>query len=354
MVEVGKIGDKTLVLDGRYISIFRGGTLMNKWIYMGYLLPDGNAYIYRRRVHIKELSGNTLTDYQIKIEIGAGDPIWEHARSAGEDIRFCYHPEEEMLSYWIEKYDPDAEEAIIWVKVPEIPANSEIEIYMYYGNPEVPSASDGDATFELFDDFDDGVQDTSKWDTYSYTTPSFEETPEGMLRVTDDSSNEEIGYYVSKKSFKASDFGFALRVRSRYHMTSGTWSHQMVVGILHDGTYYVDKEPNAYWICHNPTYSGVYLMSPSQSKLDEGLPFATDGEFYVRELRVTKGTSGTISFWRDDGLTLSWSGSYEHTEGYVVIGHRGGGSEQGWSEFDWALVRKYTEPEPSVSVGGEE
>jgi len=137
MVEVGKIGDKTLVLDGRYISIFRGRKLINRWAYMGYLLPDGNAYIYRRKVHIKELSGNTLTDYQVKIVLGAGDPIFAHARSAGEDIRFCYYPEEEMLSYWIEKFDPDAEEAIIWVKVPSIPANSEIEIYCYSDDTEI-------------------------------------------------------------------------------------------------------------------------------------------------------------------------------------------------------------------------
>ena len=39
------------------------------------------------------------------------------------------------------------------MKVPSIPANSSVEIWMYYGNPELASASDADAVFEFFDDF---------------------------------------------------------------------------------------------------------------------------------------------------------------------------------------------------------
>ena len=178
MVEVGKIGDKTLVLNGRYISIFREGKLVWGKKYMPYALPDGNSYWYRRRVRITELSGNTLTDYQIKIEIGAGDPIFAHARSAGEDIRFCYYPEEEMLSYWIEKYDPVAEEAIIWVKVPSIPANGETKIRMYYGNPSAMAVSNGDKVFEFFDDFERTSLDINKW--------SYEEEGTGNLDLKND------------------------------------------------------------------------------------------------------------------------------------------------------------------------
>ena len=41
----------------------------------------------------------------------------------------------------------------IWVKVPSIPANGTVEIWMYYGNPRLASASNGEAVFDFFDDF---------------------------------------------------------------------------------------------------------------------------------------------------------------------------------------------------------
>jgi len=39
------------------------------------------------------------------------------------------------------------------VKVPHIPANGEVKIKMYYGNPSASAVSDGDKVFEFFDDF---------------------------------------------------------------------------------------------------------------------------------------------------------------------------------------------------------
>ena len=55
----------------------------------------------------------------------------------------------------------------IWVKVPSIPANSEKVIYMYLGNPSASSESNGDAVFDFFDDFEDGIW-TDKWEQHSW------------------------------------------------------------------------------------------------------------------------------------------------------------------------------------------
>ncbi|MCW7079444.1 MAG: DUF2341 domain-containing protein, partial [Canidatus Methanoxibalbensis ujae] len=85
-------------------------------------------------------------------ELNSTNFNFAHAQSNGEDIRFT-NEEGNLLDYWIEEWDAVNETAKVWVKVPSIPANSSVVIYMYYGNPYASSASNGDATFEFFDDF---------------------------------------------------------------------------------------------------------------------------------------------------------------------------------------------------------
>jgi len=75
-----------------------------------------------------------------------------------DDIRFV-DDKGNILPYWIEN-KVDSNYAEVWVKVPEIPANSNKTIWLYYGNPSVTSASNGDKVFEFFDDF----ENMNKWE----------------------------------------------------------------------------------------------------------------------------------------------------------------------------------------------
>lgn len=110
-----------------------------------------NGWQYQKEITIHENSGNTLTDYQVLIELKEGD-CPSKAKSDGADIRFTDTQGDE-LSYWIDEFDSSNKSAKIWVKVPGIPANGEARIMMYYGNSSASSMSDGDATFDFFADF---------------------------------------------------------------------------------------------------------------------------------------------------------------------------------------------------------
>jgi len=114
---------------------------------------------YQREITIQENSGETLRDYQVLVEL-AGSDFPGEAQPDGDDIRFTDADGRE-LSYWIEEFDAGSKRATIWVKVPEIPANGEAGITMWYGNPGAESESDGEAVFEFFDDFESGKLD--KW-----------------------------------------------------------------------------------------------------------------------------------------------------------------------------------------------
>jgi len=118
-------------------------------------IVDGYKFKYRRKITITERSGSNLTDYQIRIDLSSENFDFSRFLNNGNDLRFT-DANGNLLSYWIEKMDIANEQAIIWVKVPSIPANTSVEIYMYYGNSEAPTKSNGEATFDFFDDFTSG------------------------------------------------------------------------------------------------------------------------------------------------------------------------------------------------------
>jgi len=113
----------------------------------GYLV-GGLSFNYRRKITITEQSGNDLENYQVLIELSSSNFDFSHADSSGADVRF--HDGTNFLPYWIEEWDSVNETAKVWVRVPSIPANSSVEIWMYYGNSELEDESDPYSTFDFF------------------------------------------------------------------------------------------------------------------------------------------------------------------------------------------------------------
>jgi len=103
-------------------------------------------YFYRIPIIIQERSGNNLINYQVNITINTQALI-----SAGKmksdcgDIRFT-DTNGNPLNYWIES-GCNTNSTRIWVRASHIPANSNVTIYMYYGNPSATSQSNSTAAF---------------------------------------------------------------------------------------------------------------------------------------------------------------------------------------------------------------
>ena len=110
-----------------------------------------NSWPYRQPINISNTAGN-LTNYQVRIDLNSSNVgsnfNWSNN---GSDVRFT-NSTDDLLNYWIESWNSTGQEATIWVNVTSLPNNTNTTIYMYYGNPSASSASDGDATFEFFDD----------------------------------------------------------------------------------------------------------------------------------------------------------------------------------------------------------
>jgi biopolymer transport protein ExbB len=74
----------------------------------------------------------------------ANFPYFGDARPDGADLRFVAGDDKTPLKFHIEKFDPQAQIALLWVNLPQVSGGLNADrIYLYYGNPQ--AASDGDA-----------------------------------------------------------------------------------------------------------------------------------------------------------------------------------------------------------------
>lgn len=115
------------------------------------------GWAYRREIAVAENSGADLYEYQVRIVLLPGFD-YSKMRSDGGDLRFTDSDGLSLLPYWVETWRPN-DSSIVWVRVPKIPGSSVKRIFMYYGNPHAESESNGEVVFELFEDFEGGIPD---------------------------------------------------------------------------------------------------------------------------------------------------------------------------------------------------
>lgn len=114
--------------------------------------PDGELNNYPIQLVVHSGPG---TDYGPNVYLNG------HSESWPNDLRFTDNSNN-LLSYWIESYDSDS--AIVWVNVNNIPLSPvATTVKLYYGRSGDPVASNGAATFALFDDFNASSINPSKW-----------------------------------------------------------------------------------------------------------------------------------------------------------------------------------------------
>ena len=68
----------------------------------------------------------------------------------GSDLRFIASDNKTALKFYIEKFDPINEMAIVWVQLPRVMGSSSNEfIWMYYGNPNAVGGTDRAGTYDV-------------------------------------------------------------------------------------------------------------------------------------------------------------------------------------------------------------
>ncbi len=107
-------------------------------------------WVYRYRLTFNNTShSSNLTDFPVLVKLTASNFNFAHAKSDGADVRFTDSNGTSLLEYEIEKWDSVGQEALVWVKVPQIDASSNTDfVFAYTGNPAASDAQNVNSTWD--------------------------------------------------------------------------------------------------------------------------------------------------------------------------------------------------------------
>jgi len=89
-----------------------------------------------------------VTGVTVPVRLHIGNFAFADARPDGGDLRFVAADDKTPLAYTIERFDPDNELALVWVRVPTLaPGDAKQFVWLYHGNPEARSEGDARAVF---------------------------------------------------------------------------------------------------------------------------------------------------------------------------------------------------------------
>ena len=302
------------------------------------------TWLYRKPIIIQENSGNTLTDYQVRLEIDTATLISEGKMNSDcSDIRFTYYNEsdntETEIPYWIESGYNSAN-TVIWVKVPYIPASGTTTIYMYYGNPSATSKSNPYNVFEVYDDFE--TDPSSRWIAIRGSVRTISDIDGTALRLLGGSSDtiryatnftdwDGLGFVINFK-VKWASFGWA---GPRLNMRISNDSASAITATVERGGGY-----------NNNRMTGLGFSTVSNTQ-DWTTGTVYNFLFYRK--------SNQLYWSRDGGSTtfLSSSGNAQKlmNEIFFQLYTWDSGNDV---RIDNVIVRKYTEPEPTYTIGIQE
>ena len=99
-----------------------------------------SAWQYRRLINFDNLTrAENLTDFPVLIKLDSTTIDYSKTQDQGQDLRF-YDADGNALAHEIETWD-EAGTSYVWVKVPQIDANSNTDfVHMYYENAGAPDA----------------------------------------------------------------------------------------------------------------------------------------------------------------------------------------------------------------------
>ncbi len=307
-------------------------------------IGDFSTWQYNRTIYINENSSNDLTDYQVLINL-SGNNFPLEANDRGADIRFV-DEYGNVLNYWIEEYDYSAKRAMIWVKVPEIPANGIVTLQMYWYNPGATPRSNGDATFLFFDDFLGTSLDTNKWKSTMNSQ---------LLNSAIKTWSNGTGWkhLTSKYTILASETAIVeVRAKSesadRWHILflRDKWEYE-----LHNRFCILD---GIIIPSYQGNHIGIQTKIPSSDwKYPHDLGVMQNGRWYKLKIIKSAEKTMTAEFLNDDGTLIDryqttisdWNASkwsitqakYNDTYDY----------------WDYIFVRNYADSEPTISISSD-
>jgi hypothetical protein len=305
------------------------------------------GFKYRAPITITN-PGSTLTNYTINVTLNTASLISAgKMRSDCGDIRFG-DADFNGYPYWIESGCNSANTKI-WIKLTTIPAGTKT-IYIFYGNPFATSISNGNATFDFFDDFSGTSVDTSKWVVRGSPSVS-------GGTITLDGTDSAV--YTSSMTVLPSNSSMIEANVSSHSTVSGARSGMPLLMDVNNTRFPADGCDGAIGIRPSVFFSdgrnGVLTDVGAQvTSVGEGLTY-----FYQADISNSPHILGllyspttTTSFFID-GTNVASSTNMSSYAMCVGLATTCTATSQP-IVVDWIRVRKYASPEPTAGTPGTE
>jgi len=90
------------------------------------------------------------TDVPVLIRLSLGNfQYFADSKPDGADFRFVAADDKTPLKHHIERFDPQAQIAFVWVRVPRLTGGANTDkVFLYYGNKKAPTADDPHGTYD--------------------------------------------------------------------------------------------------------------------------------------------------------------------------------------------------------------
>ena len=315
--------------------------------------PELSGFKFRKSIVIarkdseEAVSEGDLFNYQISISVcqstntcapGAQVGCEGNVKADFSDIRFTAADGETILPYYLESVTGESPDktAAFWVKIPQIPSE-DFPIYMYYGNSEAESLSDGESVFDFFEDFSEADLDLEKWE---------------IIRGAAAISGRQLeldGSKILSKTYRIKDGIIEYRAKA----STGNGIRFIIR---------TTKEESFPEATNQIAYSSVYeggehgLFIDNIVKVNAAKTIIA-GVFYNYRI-IAKGED--LNFKRYSDLSTLTADNFEAEvsyndedglkQGYIGL-ETGEGSV---AYYDWVRVRKIAESEPYISVSADE
>jgi hypothetical protein len=302
----------------------------------------GTGWAYRRPVTVSNATGSTLTNFQVHVVLDSSFSF-ANAQSNGGDIRFTTSDGVTQIPFWIESWTAGSS-ASLWALAPSIPSTG-TTLFMYYGNPSVTTAANGNSTFNFFDDFSyrsggSPAIDPTKW--------SF---PAGQTGFTNSGGTLQYNGPAAGFGPRAS----AMSGGSNIVFTNGIVEYNL----QGNGGY---DELGLMYRGQNPETANSYVFYQSTWTAEN------DWQLYKRvqnsEVNVSSGGSFTPGVWyaikaavggSSHTFSINGTGIFAATDSTYSSGTVGlfawGNAVASVTNF---RIRQYAATEPATAVGGEQ
>ncbi len=304
-----------------------------------------NTFRYRKILTFNNARrSENLTDFPVLIKLTESNFDFSKVQTSGQDIRFIDADNSTQLSYEIEDWNYYAKKAIIWVKVPQVDADSTSDyIYLYYGNS---SANDAQSKSSVWNNHYLGVwhmnQDPGSSNVLDSTSNGYHALPAGAFSgaLNDARVGKGISFTTSNKLYYNATNAFRFPINQDFSVSIWTKedlannrAFRAVIGTNWTGsprvgwwflTWY--GNPDSFFQIQNQNINVLTSTSTQTVNLIDGnwhhLTGVRQGDiarYYIDGNLVSTQTGANVDLSASSTLTWAWTSNNSPTVNYAGV-----------------------------------